>query len=48
MSSFCGTFFYMAPEFFYNVVKYNEKIDIYALGVILYEMLVGVMPDVLK
>ena len=36
----------MAPEILKNGVKYNEKVDVYALGVILYFMLVGEFPNV--
>ncbi len=37
-----GTCHYMAPEI--STGKYNKPIDIYAIGVILYEMIVGVVP----
>ena len=46
MSTLCGTNPYMAPEIFTG--KYNEKVDVYALAVILYEMLLGILPDVLS
>lgn len=39
-----GTVHYMAPEI--GVGKYDRSIDIYALGVILYEMLTGQLPYV--
>ncbi len=39
-----GTVHYMAPEI--GVGKYDRGIDIYALGVILYEMLTGQLPYV--
>ncbi|RAL52186.1 hypothetical protein DM860_017323 [Cuscuta australis] len=38
-----GTFGYMAPEYFMNG-KVNEKIDVYALGVVLLELLSGRKP----
>lgn len=41
----CGTLPYMAPE----IVKgesYNEKVDVYALAVILFYMLEGNLPNV--
>ena len=34
----CGTIFYMAPELFNNE-KYNNKVDIWALGIVLYELI---------
>ncbi len=37
-----GTCHYMAPEI--STGKYNKPIDVYAIGVILYEMIVGVVP----
>ena len=36
----------MAPELFKQGVKYNEKVDVYALAVILHEMLQRSFPDV--
>jgi len=41
MSSELGTIKFMAPELFKKKVKYNEKVDIFALAVILYLLLVG-------
>lgn len=41
--SFCGTFAYMPPEIM-NKQSYGKSVDWYLLGVILYEMLVGVPP----
>jgi len=37
-----GTFHYMAPEI--GKGEYGKEIDIYAVGVILYEMLTGAVP----
>lgn len=41
--SFCGTFNSMPPEII-NGKRYGEKVDIWGLGVILYELLVGKPP----
>lgn len=46
MQTICGTDQYMAPEFFNNSVVYDEKVDVYSLGVILHLMLKGRFPDV--
>ncbi|PKK60864.1 aurora kinase A-like protein [Rhizophagus irregularis] len=43
LKTICGTLDYLAPE----MVKrqsYNEKVDVWALGIICYELLVGVPP----
>ena len=37
-----GTFHYMAPEI--GLGKYGKEIDVYALGILLYEMLTGSVP----
>lgn len=40
-----GTTAYMAPELFDQDSKYNEKVDVYAFGVVLYFVLSkGIMP----
>ena len=41
--TFCGTFEYMAPELLNNK-PYNQSIDIWSLGILLYEMLHGYSP----
>jgi calcium-dependent protein kinase len=38
-----GTPFYMAPEIF-NEKKYNEKADIWSLGIVMYILLTGKAP----
>lgn len=40
----CGTIEYMAPEIFNSKEGYSKQIDIWSLGVILYEMLNGQVP----
>lgn len=42
-NSVCGTFEYMSPEVVYQK-SHNSKIDIWALGILLYEMLHGLPP----
>jgi len=34
----------MAPEIFNPPVKYDEKVDVWALGILLYEMINGKSP----
>ena len=46
LATYCGTIPYMAPEFFTENRVYDEKVDVYALAVILYQMLEGVLPNV--
>ena len=41
--SFCGTFEYMAPEII-NEVPYGKPVDIWALGILLYEFYYGISP----
>jgi serine/threonine protein kinase len=38
-----GSLFYMAPEVAKSL-RYNESVDLYSFGVILYEMLTGIPP----
>jgi serine/threonine protein kinase len=42
-NTICGSPLYMAPETLVNE-KYNSRIDLWAYGVVLYEMLFGVYP----
>ena len=41
---FCGTFHGMAVEFFDKEIHYTNKIDIYSIGVALFELLTGEPP----
>ena len=34
----------MAPEFFQEPINYTQKVDVYALGIVIYELLVGTVP----
>ena len=43
MLTITGTLFYRAPEMFYGG-GYNEKVDIWAAGISLYELLTGKTP----
>ena len=36
--TFIGTYEYMSPEMFQENTKYNDKVDIWALGCIIYEL----------
>ncbi|XP_063396452.1 uncharacterized protein LOC134681014 isoform X2 [Mytilus trossulus] len=44
MKTHCGSLEYAAPELFEMSEKYGPEIDIWALGVIMYAMLVGKLP----
>lgn len=41
--SFCGSPIYIAPETLQKI-PYSKKVDFYALGVLLYELIVGIPP----
>lgn len=41
--TFCGTFEYMAPEII-NELPYGKPVDIWALGILLYEFYFGISP----
>ena len=42
-STICGTYEYMSPEIAYEF-SHNQKVDIWSMGILLYEMLHGVPP----
>ena len=44
LTTFCGTPAYMSPELVKKSAYNGGKADVWALGVILYLMLVGVLP----
>lgn len=41
--TFCGTYEYMAPEI-YNNRRYDYRVDIWSLGILLFELLHGYSP----
>jgi len=41
-----GTIHYMAPEMLFHDVKFDKRIDAWALGVILYRLITGNLPFV--
>jgi serine/threonine protein kinase len=43
LGTICGSPLYMAPEIM-NKKKYNSKVDLWSLGIIIYEMLYGYVP----
>jgi len=45
--TFCGTLDYLPPELV-NSVPYDEKVDVWALGILLYEFLTGETPFIAK
>jgi len=44
VTSTVGTFQWMAPEMFNSGSKYSSKVDVYAFGIILWELLSGQVP----
>lgn len=40
----CGTLDYLPPEMLDGTAAYNEKVDLWSLGVLMYEFLVGAAP----
>jgi serine/threonine protein kinase len=46
-STLCGTPLYLAPELI-NSDNYNESVDVWALGVLTYELLTNEIPFKIK
>lgn len=42
-STFCGTPLYVSPELLKGQ-QYDEKIDVWAVGILTYELLIGDIP----
>jgi len=42
--TFCGTLEYMAPEMLRDKPSYSKEVDIWALGILLYELVHGRAP----
>eukprot|EP00921_Rhytidocystis_pertsovi_P004740 GHVQ01008224.1.p1 GENE.GHVQ01008224.1~~GHVQ01008224.1.p1 ORF type:complete len:989 (-),score=92.65 GHVQ01008224.1:1769-4735(-) len=43
MTGMAGTYHWMAPEVLYNQA-YNEKVDVYSYGIVLFEIVTGTIP----
>jgi len=44
MNRIVGSMLYMAPEILENLRPYNEKCDIWSVGIVCYIMLTGCIP----
>jgi serine/threonine protein kinase len=42
-STYCGTPFYLSPEILKGQ-RYDEKVDLWAIGILAYELLLGKSP----
>ena len=43
-NSYCGTLHSMSPEFFDEKIDYSFEVDTYAVGILIFELVVGVPP----